>query len=430
MKYFITLICAFFLFFSCDSFFNDKELPGYVVTVRDFENSLKIEGTVEPVNMVIVSCPANWEGTVNSIVEDGTYVEKGEILAVLESPRLATDYEAVSTNLEMLKANLQQIRADLDFHYALLETQVENNKVDTEIALMDSVSLKFATPNQKRIHELELRQIVLQKEKINRRLKSLERIQQTDLRRYELEILRFTNRLESMKEQLDAQTIKAPQKGLALRADYRVTGKKLQIGDVVLNRMPIVMIPDVDTVKVKIKASEVDFKMINIDDFVEFTFDAMPDNRAWGKIRMKSPVGQQYSENSKVKFFEIEASVDSAMMIPDPGLTANCKIILKQVRDTIVIPQIAVNEVDSMRVVFVKKGKDYEMRQIETGLSSPKEVIVSAGIKAGEEVSLIKPEQERIKSRVLLPVSTEKENDETVKETETIQDSIKIENEK
>jgi hypothetical protein len=55
--------------------------------------------------------------------------------------------------------------------------------------------------------------------------------------------------------------------------------------------------------KVMISASEGNYKRINVSDFVEYSFDAMPENKAWGKITKKAPVGQPVSENSKVKFF-------------------------------------------------------------------------------------------------------------------------------
>lgn len=144
----------------------------------------------------------------------------------------------------------------------------------------------------------------------------------------------------------------------------------------------------------------------------------MPGNQAQGKIIMKSPVGQQYKEGSKVKFFDIEASIDSVDIMPEPGLTANCRIILKQVKDTITIPQIAIFEEDSMKMVYVKKKNGFEARQIKTGLTSSKEAIISEGLFAKEQIGLAKPNPSSIKSKVLLPVeiqetdSANKESDE------------------
>ncbi|MPM44121.1 hypothetical protein SDC9_90799 [bioreactor metagenome] len=61
------------------------------------------------------------------------------------------------------------------------------------------------------------------------------------------------------------------------------------------------------------------------------------------------------------------------------------------------VPQIAIYEEDSIKVVYVKKKNKYEMRQITTGLSSSKEAIVSSGLKRGEVIALIKPPQSMVR---------------------------------
>jgi multidrug efflux pump subunit AcrA (membrane-fusion protein) len=134
----------------------------------------------------------------------------------------------------------------------------------------------------------------------------------------------------------------------------------------------------------------------------------MPENKAWGKITKKAPVGQPISTDSKVKFFEIEATVDSFIVIPGPGLSAECRVILKRVPEAIVIPQIAIFEEDSMKVVYVKTKNGFELRQIETGVSSPKEAVITKGLAKDERIALSKPQIAIINQKKLLPDSTTK----------------------
>jgi hypothetical protein len=136
----------------------------------------------------------------------------------------------------------------------------------------------------------------------------------------------------------------------------------------------------------------------------------MPGNSAWGKILKKAPIGQPISKDSKVKVFEIEASVDSSKIIPEPGLTANCKVIIKRIKDTIVVPQIAIFDVDSMKVVYVKKSDGYEKRQVLLGATSPKNAVIAKGLSGVESISLIKPSSSRIKNSKLLPDTIKKKS--------------------
>lgn len=345
------------------------------------------------------------DAIIQSIVDDGVFVEAGDIVCVLEAKELQTNYDELLVFLENSKAQLNTTKATLSLEYSLLEAQVRNNEADTQIAQLDSLQLTYSPENQRKIKELELERVSIEKNKLEKKLKSLAIIQQSEIRKLELEIQRTEQRVSSIKEILDKLVLRAPKKGLVTRAMNRMTGKKMQIGDNVWNNMPIILMPEMENVKVMIMAPEQDYRYINIGDSVGYTFDAMPDNIAWGKIQKRSPVGQPINQNSKVKLFEIEASIDSSSTIPEPGFTANCKIWLKEVKDTIVAPQIAIFDEDSIKVVYVKQGNKFEKRQVMTGISSPKEAIISKGLRNDEIISLTKPSISLIKKTTLLPDS-------------------------
>ncbi len=404
--------------FSCNSS-QKKNAVTYIVSYSDFEDISILDGVVEPVNSIVVTCPRDIDGIVVFLVEDGTFVEEGEVICIIEDQNLQTRYDRNYVDLENALADLGKTEAELLMQYALLEAQVNNNEADAKIANLDSLQLLYATVNQRRIMELELEKTAIEKVKYEKKLEALEIIQQSELKKRKLEIERLKNNLKTAEEGLESLTVKAPKKGLATRPVNWVTGKKLQTGDNVWNNMPLIIIPDMDKMKVKIMAPEKDFKIININDSVAYTFDAMPINYAYGKILKKTPIGQQIERDSKVKLFEIEASIDSTSFMPEPGYTANCYVVLKQVKDTIVIPHIAVFDEDSIKAVYVQQKNGYERRQIIPGLSSHKETIVSQGLKNNEIVALTKPKANQIKSHKFL----EKDN-LLIQETES--DSLQV----
>jgi len=395
-----TLIFIFF-FCSCNKS-NKENISTYNISTTNFENTVMMDGVAEPVRYTTIACPSNVDAIITFLIDDGTFVNEGDIVCILEDNDRKTVYDNLVIQLETAEAELSKVKANLQMQYALLEAQVKNNEADTEIAHLDSLQLQFATPTQRRIKELELERTLIEKNKFERKLEALEVINQSEVRKLELNIQQLTNRLASAKTILDALTIRSPRKGLAVVSNSQMTDEKLKVGNNVWNNMPLITIPEVSEMKVKIMASEVDFRQINENDSVSFSFDAMPENIAYGKIIKKLPVGQPHKRDSKVKFFEVEASVDSTLQVPDPGFTANCRVFIKQVKDTIVVPQIAIYEEDSIKVVYVKKNKKYEMRQITTGLYSSKESIVSDGLKKGEVIALIKPPQSMVKGKTLL----------------------------
>jgi multidrug efflux pump subunit AcrA (membrane-fusion protein) len=367
---------------------------------------MNIDGSVEPVNMTTASCPPHIEGAVEFLVEDGTYVKEGDLICIIEVKDFQTEYDQLLIDFENAKASLNTIRANLDMESALLEAQIKNNVAETEIARLDSLQMSYLSPNEARIKQLELERVSIEKNRYEKKLKSLAIIQQSEIRKNELQVQQFERRVKDVKDRLDALRVKAPKDGLAIRAISRMTGKKLQIGDQVWSGMAVVNLPDISEMKIKIQAPEADFKYISIGDSVTYTFDAMPENAAFGKISIKSPIGQQRDRNSKVKLFDIEATIDSVTEMPEPGFSANCHIVMKQIKDTLIVPQIAVYEEDSMKVVYVKQKNGFEKRQVTTGTSSLKETIIASGLNTGEIIALSKPKSSLVRNKVFLPKDT------------------------
>ncbi|MGV8963514.1 MAG: efflux RND transporter periplasmic adaptor subunit [Candidatus Saccharimonadaceae bacterium] len=389
------------LIVSCSN--EHKNISTYTVTRKNFESIIIIDGYAEPVQSTTVTCPnGGGGGTVAFLIEDGTWVNEGDLLCTIENQSLETRYDQLLTNLENAKAGIEKTKAELSLQYTLLEADAKNNEAETQIAHLDSTRLQYYSPNQKHIRELELQIVGITRRKIEMKLASLTIIQQSEIRKLELEIQRLKNNVESVKKDLDALVLKSTKKGLAIRGTNPMTNNKMAVGDMVWNGMPLVNIPEMNKMKMKIFASERDYRYINVNDSVHYMFDALEENVAWGKILSKMPVGKEIKEGSKIKYFEIDASVDSTLVMPDPGFTATCYISLKQVKDTLTIPQIAIFEQDSMKVVYVENKKGFEMRQVLIGESSPKDAVVTSGLYLDERIALSLPKESQIKSKKIL----------------------------
>lgn len=374
--------------------------------MRNFEDGLTVDGFIEPVKSLNLNCPSGIEGKITFIVENGSYVNQGEVLCIIEDNNISTMHDEANTMLMNAEANLNIVKSRHNMQSALLEAQVKSNDAETSIAQLDTIQLKYLSENQRRIKELELQKTEIEKNRFSKKISALQNIQRSELRRIEMEIQRASMRLKMAKEKIEELTIKAPQSGIVIRGNSYFSGQKVIEGDNVWEGMPLINMPDLNVMKVKISASEGNYKRINVNDLVEYSFDAMPENKAWGKISKKAPVGQPISDESKVKFFEIEATVDSFMVIPGPGLSAECRVMLKRVTNAIVIPQVAIFEEDSMKVVYVKTKNGFEERQIETGISSPKEAVITKGLKKNERIALSKPQAAIITQKKLFPDST------------------------
>lgn len=380
-------------FASCSS---DKggEMPLYVVERGDFKDILTIDGHTEPVNSANVHCPRHVGGAIISIVENGTFVKKGDVVCVIEDLNVAESCENLELELESAYAEIEKLQASHQLEYALLEAQVKNNDAEAILALSDSLQMLYMSPQERRIKMLQLRSAEIKRDQLLRKLDITKRIQEIDVMRVEKRIEHIERRLKSEREKLASLTLRAPKDGIAVRGRrWPWSDEKWNIGDHIRDGRVAVMIPDLDQVKVLIHAQETEYKRMNMNDSIVYTFDATPDNYGWGRITKMASRGQTRTEGSEIKTFEIEASVDSLHLPAEPGLSVRCHIYLKHVPDTIVVPTISIFDRDSLKVVYVRHGREYEEREVVLGTGSPTQTIIAGGLNEGEQIALLKPKE-------------------------------------
>ncbi|MBR3859517.1 MAG: efflux RND transporter periplasmic adaptor subunit [Bacteroidaceae bacterium] len=387
----LSCMIALELLVSCTSGRGDA-LPTYPVIRMAYEDVLVMEGHTESVNSINIHCPPNVGGTIVHIVESGTEVKKGDVICVIEDDNLAQEYERLTLDLEAALAEIDKLHASQHLEYALLEAQVKNNEAETILASSDSLQMLYMSPTERRTKALELERAGIERVRLLKKLEAIKGIQEIDVVRVEKRIERLKRRLEGERKKMESLTLHAPQDGLAVRARrFPWSDERWKVGDHVDNGRILVTLPDFDQLKVLFYLPETEYKRLQLGDSVMYTFDALPGNRAWGRITKMASVGQTRIEGSQVKTFEIEASVDSLLMPAEPRLSTQCHIYLRHIPDTIVVPTIAIFDKDSLKVVYVKQGRKYEERLVTLGTGSTKMTIIAHGLHEGEQIALIRP---------------------------------------
>ncbi|MFT3751605.1 MAG: hypothetical protein QM800_01595 [Paludibacter sp.] len=276
----------------------------FTVKTSDFEDALEIEGLVQPVQVNTVETPGQVDGVVLYIVEDGTSVKAGDTVCILDDKGLKERYDQFKIQLENSVAELNKTKADLNLQYALLEAQVKSNAAETEIANLDSADIRFSSQVQSKIKKLELEKVAIEKFKLQKKLKSMEVINQSEIRKLEIRNRTLESRLESAKKQLDGLKLTAPKDGMATRAIHWVTRRKVLPTDPVWNRMPLVIIPELDKMKVLIYATESQYKRINMNDSVQHSFRRHARQQSMGENSEEStrrPTGKRKFQGKNIR---------------------------------------------------------------------------------------------------------------------------------
>ena len=338
---------------------------------RDYREEVVADGTAQSVSTQSIACGEDIDGTIKYLVEDGTIVSAGDTLCIIESHELENEYDELKTMLEALEAERTKAAATYHMEHAIQVARMETGKAEASIASLDSLQLQFSPVLQRRIKELNLRRNAIEQERTLMNLRSLEITWRVDSQRIETYLAYLLRRMDDQRQRIEGLTLRAPQNGLAIIADSWREDRPLQVGDNVFDRQPIVTLPDVSNMEVVMMIPESDYKRINPGDPVDITFAADPDGQAWGHITKKMPVGVEASRGSKVKLFEVTASIDSTLSSVRPQSSARCRICLRLMKDTLVVPSVCIMDADSTKVVFVRSHTGHvEQREVEVAYAS------------------------------------------------------------
>ena len=373
-----------------------------MVQRRDFNETVQAEGTAESVGTHVIAVHDVW-GTIKYIIDDGVDVRQGDTLVILDSPSLEEELEDLCTLLEATLAERTKAEATFALEQALQTATMQTAQASASIVALDSLQLVFSPPQQRRISELELQRSAIEQQRSRRSLEAMEIAHRIDMQRLDTFIKHLHRRIADQRQKLAGLVLCAPQDGLVIINRSWATGNTFRVGDEVWDEMPLITLPDISRMQVVMHIPENDYKRVSLGDSVTFTFPSIPESGAWGHITKKMPVGVEAAEGSKVRLFEVTASVDSSLTRLMPQTGTHVAITLQALHDTLVVPAVSVFDADSTRVVYVLRDNGtIEQREVATAASSLGECVIDRGACEGERLLLLRPAAHRVRHKRFL----------------------------
>jgi HlyD family secretion protein len=392
------ILFASFIISAC----HRKTTPVITINLKHsvYLETMEAEGTVQAVNNNVVVTPRVYSGLqVARLAKEGVFVRKGDTICVLAAPDLMNSFEQFKTELQKMEGAKDSIEANQAMQLSLLEAQVETNRAQMEISMLDSIQLKFAPAVKQKLINLEMEKVKIEKMKLEKKLAAQKKIAGSELSQIGSRIMMQKNRIQMYQSQINSLYIISPSDGFVIHAEtptfYTMGGStiggKIEEGSKVFWSMPLLQIPDKGKMQVSVEVPEVDYKRINTDQKVGIKIESLNNLQTTGKIIRKSLATKNKDEKSAIKSYEVIISVDSCDSSMRPGLGASCTIIINEVKDTIVVPSAAIFAKDSSKIVYVAKDHKFIQVTIETGLSNSSESIVSKGLIGSEIIALVEP---------------------------------------
>jgi multidrug efflux pump subunit AcrA (membrane-fusion protein) len=390
----VVLLVMIFIwkFFSASS----KEGFDILADVRksDFRVEITSSGELEALNSVEILGPLEARRfrvnniTIESMVDEGTLVSKGDLIAELDKSELFGRIEDRRLDLEQSKAQYEQIQLDT----ALVLRQERDNMINLEYIVQERRLVleqsQFEPPAIIKQNEYNVEKAIRDLEQAKDRYKV--KILQEKARMIEVgaRVREYENELSQMQEVLEKFSVRAPQNGMVIYQSGR--GGKVKEGSQISAWNPVVAtLPDLSRMRSVTYINEVDIRKIKIGQIVEIGLDAFPDKRLTGTVTKVANIGQQ-RPNSDAKVFEVMIEVNESDPSLRPAMTTSNTIIVNKIENIMHVPLEAINvHNDSINYVFLKNGVKQE---VLLGTANLNDIIIEKGLSEGDRVFLSTPE--------------------------------------
>jgi len=233
-------------------------------------------------------------------------------------------------------------------------------------------------------------------ERVEARARSKLAQAQARLKSSEATYLLQKRRLEKLRKQLKACTIKAPAPGQVVYASsgdrWGRQERMIEEGAEIYERQKIISIPDTSEMKVEIKIHETWIDKVKVGQKADITVAAFPDKTFTGKVLKKAPLAeQQWWGRGDLKVYVTDVSIDGTYDFIKTGMSAKVEVIIDELPDVLLVPIQAVITQEGKKVCYCLTNKGPKKREVETGSFNDNFVEIKSGLVEGEKVLLNPP---------------------------------------
>ena len=366
------LVVGLFILTGCQSSKSttNKNVAVTVSTVKatkgQLDDSTTVSGKLEALASADVVPKVS--GKVNRIAVDiGSEVREGDLLVALDAPELLAAVNQAEANLQKAK------ESDL----ITIKNQALSNLATTE------TTLKNAESDYNRAKALFAEEAASQQS-----LDQLEKSYSLALSNYDL----AKQNLDTIENGTIPNTIKVSEAALAqARANYSnmiitapisgvITAKNVNIGEKTPTDKPVVTIVNLDKVVVHANVNEDKVNTVTVKQKIPVLLQAVSDEPFQGEVTNIS-----YAADPTTKAYPIKIQISNTNHKLKPGMFAEVKLEGSK-ESFLLVPREAVLNAEQKTFVFITDGQTVQRKEVKTGRSDGKNIVISSGLNDGENV--------------------------------------------
>lgn len=345
--------------------------------------------SADTVSMMPPSIRRVWQYQVKLLAPEGSQVQKGDMVAQLDTSELT---QRLSVKTAKLEATLQDIETSKlrnakqleELRLDLAEAKMSFDKAERKFNLSDETVAAIDRIKYEKDAVIAKDKVQLTKQKIeleNQSAKQREAMLEGDRQK-------FSSEVAALKKGIKSLTLIAPREGMVVYGNDS-QGNKIKEGQSVFMGDAVLSIPDLNHMQVNMTIPEVEASRVKLGQKLKIRLDANPDKVFYGKIIELGAVFRHKNQDVPLVVFDAVASIDEADTdLMRPGMTAKISIDIANEKQELLLSLDAVHY-ESGQAYVLLPGLFGESKQAVTIGTIGKELVsINTGLDVGQEVLL------------------------------------------
>jgi multidrug efflux pump subunit AcrA (membrane-fusion protein) len=352
--------------------------------VGTFHGRHLLTGELEAVQSEKIVVPRTpvWSVTLRWMEEDGATVAEGQTVVELDNTQFTGELAQKELAESSAYNELVRKRADVAVTVSEKEFALEERRILLEKARIQAeIPADIRSLREYQDDQLALARTETEYRKAKEDLESTREASQAEIEELRLALERTREEIRTARDAIGALTLNAPRSGLFVVTENRREGRKYQIGDTVWVGLPVARIPDLTSMKVVARLSDVDDGRIAVGMRTRSKLDIYPELHFNGTVSEITPIAQEESDSSMRRSFRVVILLDESD--PDkmrPGMSVRVEVLPRPREDVLLVPRAALDWSDEAPRALLTDGSSVEVR---LGPCNAQECVVEEGLSEG-----------------------------------------------
>ncbi|MGH9629087.1 MAG: efflux RND transporter periplasmic adaptor subunit [Bryobacteraceae bacterium] len=333
---------------------------------------------------------------LQEVVNPGTVVSKGELVAEFDRENMLNRLDDYRASVAQTESSVTRLRAELEISKKAHDQTIATAKADLEKARQDIRAIPVLSDIEAETTRLALEEAEAQYKQLLAEVKHVVEGNRAQLKASEIDLEQSRLELKRAEANADKMLLRAPIGGLTvMQTTFRGSEfAQIQAGDQLWPGMVFMQIVDVSSMIVNATVNQVDVEQLRIGAKARVRFDAYPDlelpARVYSIGAITNPGGRR---ENYVKEISVRLKLEKTDPRVIPDLTVSVDVIVESEEQATMAPLGAVfrDGPSAVPYAFVRKGSDWERREVELGLANNVAVSIRSGLRPGEVVAAEPP---------------------------------------